>query len=197
MKWVVLDTETTGLDKKNDQICQLTYLILDKDFNIEQVKNFYLAVDKMDSKAEEVHGLSIKLLDKLSNGLRFEDISREIFKDLKGNGVICHNIPFDMELLQNKMFEVSEKAKLEHVKEFCSMKAYAPVLNLKRYNGELKNPRLGEVTDFLQIKKETAMELAKKHFNADNIGFHDSRYDTICTYLICKHLKEYKENKNK
>lgn len=45
-KFIIFDTETTGLKAETNQIAQLSYIIADNDLNILKSKNFYFKVKK-------------------------------------------------------------------------------------------------------------------------------------------------------
>ncbi len=77
MNIITFDTEATDLTP--GQICQLSYLMA-RDDRVTG-KNLFFAVDHMGEGAQEVHGLTMDMLEELSEGRRFEDHAKEIFDD--------------------------------------------------------------------------------------------------------------------
>lgn len=69
---VILDIETTGNDYLLDEICQLSYIVLDKDLNIIKNKNFFFMVDYIQYKSNKKK-LNIEELKKLSDNKTFKD----------------------------------------------------------------------------------------------------------------------------
>ena len=53
---------------------------------------------------------------------------------------------------------------------------------LKKSNGEIKNPKLSEVIDWLNISTEKIAETSEKLFEGSG-DYHDARFDTAATYL--------------
>ena len=64
MRIIVFDTEATSLTP--GQICQLSYLCVD-DGQVTG-KNYFFSVDEMSEGSQEVHGLSMDMLEELSGG---------------------------------------------------------------------------------------------------------------------------------
>ena len=95
------DTETTGLHP--GQICQLTYILQDK--NGVKAKNFFFSVDYVEFSAQMVHGFSKEKLFVLSNGKTFSDHFEEIKSDFESADlVVAHNVSFDFSFMR-KEFE--------------------------------------------------------------------------------------------
>ena len=73
MKYVIYDTETTGLNGF-DEVVQLAYIVLDENFFILDANNAYFyPTCRMNKKAESVNGLSLELLAELSGGATFDE----------------------------------------------------------------------------------------------------------------------------
>jgi DNA polymerase-3 subunit epsilon len=79
MRIIVFDTEATSLTP--GQICQLSYLCVD-DGQVTG-KNYFFSVDEMSEGSQEVHGLSMDMLEELSGGRYFEDDAQSIFDDFR------------------------------------------------------------------------------------------------------------------
>lgn len=179
MKLIVFDTEATDLVP--GQICQLSYLIVDK--GIITGKNMFFAVDEMSEGAQAVHGMSIEDLEELSGGERFADRAEEVFEDFcNADRLIGHNVSADDRYLRVEFERLGMK--LPKIKTFCTMNYFTCVVNLKRkFNtGRPKPPKLVELTQFYALSEEEIAEKAAQWFGGGGAA-HDARYDTAATYL--------------
>ncbi|WP_459202512.1 3'-5' exonuclease [Methanococcus sp. CF] len=179
--YVFLDTETTGLHP--GQIAQLSYLVTDEDLNLKKVFNQYYSVDHMSRSAAKVHGLTMDILDELSNGMTFEDTVDEVREDLEDSVIIGHNISFDIRFLKAEF----ERLGPEYIPKdkFCTMFHFTPICKLpgqKRY----KRPKLVELMEFLEQCPNEGLDFTKKVYGCSDVGFHDARYDTGILYLCYK-----------
>ena len=114
MKLIVFDTEATDLTP--GQICQLSYLMVDKGH--VQGKNMFFAVDEMSEGAQEVHGMSMEMLDELSGGERFEDRAEEIFQDFSScDMIVGHNVSADDRYIRVEFERLGMK--LKKLLTFC------------------------------------------------------------------------------
>ena len=193
MKYIFLDTETSGLDPYEDRICQLSYLITNEELDILDSKNFYFYLSEVDNGASRVHGLTPSVLRELSGGKVFKDFSQEIKKDLKDNTIICHNVDFDLSFLEQEFKRIGVECEL-YKDCFCTMGVYTDILKLPHPYYYYKFPKLEEVIDYLSISSQKIKDVINRSFGKSN-GFHDARYDVACTYLIYKAFvnKEYEE----
>lgn len=175
------DTETTGLYPGN--ICQLSYVMHDRAG--VRAKNFFFKVDYVESGAFAVHGLSVPLLQKLSNGMDFSCRIDEIEKDFSNADiVVAHNISFDNTFMRTE-FERLGRIYCPKA-EFCSMKKMTPVCMLPKSRGfGYKYPKLNELCAYFGIDEFEAKETTKDLFGTDST-FHDARFDTTCVYLAMK-----------
>lgn len=116
MVYLVFDTEATNLTP--GQICQLSYLMIEE--GVVRGKNMFFAVDDMSPGAEEVHGMSMDDLDRLSGGERFADRADEIFDDFaRADMLIGHNVSADIRYIRAE-FERLGMTPKKH-KTFCTM----------------------------------------------------------------------------
>lgn len=178
-KKVIIDTETTGLNPENDQIAQLSYIILDKHNNVIDSKNYYFQVDSMDENAEKIHGLSVSMLRELSLGKTFKDNIYEIYHDINSADlVISHNTNFDIEFIINEFKRAGKE--FDFKQSFFTMEHYTDILKIdNNYHYGYKCPRLEEVIDYLNISDKTIKKRTKRLFYKadDNLGYHDAMYD--------------------
>jgi len=179
--YVFLDTETTGLHP--GQIAQLSYIVTDEDLNIEKVFNQYYSVEHMSRGAARVHGLTKELLEKLSNGLIFDDTVDEVREDLEDSTIIGHNISFDIRFLKAEFERLGPEYSPKD--KFCTMFHFTNICKIpgaKRY----KRPKLVELMEFLKQCPYEGLEFTKNTYNCSDAGFHDARYDTGILYLCYK-----------
>lgn len=183
MKYVILDTETTGFNSWEEQIAQLSYIILNENYEIETSKNFFFTVDSMSPGAERVHGLSIKKLHELSNGKQFKDSANEIFNDISRSTIICHNVAFDIPFINEELSRVDLKSGISDT--ICTMNYYTDICKIPGYYGDYKWPKLTEVLDYKDIEYSYISEKTKDIFKLEyDCGAHDSRWDVAATYEI-------------
>ncbi len=182
MKLLIFDTETTSL--KPGHICQLSYILIDASSKPQKTigKNIFFAVDEMDPSAEAIHGFSLEKLYELSKGMYFEDLVEDFLNDFtEADFIIGHNVNFDIRFLRHELesmgFSYSPK------NTFCTMQYYINICRIQKMNGELKNPKLEEVINFLNISKESIVKKSDELFQGSG-GYHDARFDTTATYLL-------------
>jgi len=181
MKLLFFDTETTSI--KPGSICQLSYITVDAGVKpqITTGKNFFFTVDEMDPSAEEIHGFSLEKLYELSNGQYFEDLVPEFLEDFTNSDfLIGHNVNFDVRFLKHELLTLGEDFVPQNA--FCTMAYYRDICRIPKSNGEIKNPKLSEVIDWLNISTNKISETSEKLFKGSG-NYHDARFDTAATYL--------------
>lgn len=181
MKLLFFDTETTSI--KPGSICQLSYITVDASTKpqITTGKNFFFTVDEMDPSAQEIHGFSLEKLYDLSDGQYFEDLFLDFIQDFKeADFLIGHNVNFDVRFLKHELSMLGEDIIPKNI--FCTMAYYRDICRIPKANGEIKNPKLSEVIDFLNITENQISETSQKLFQGSG-NYHDARFDTAATYL--------------
>ncbi len=176
---IVFDTEATDLTP--GQICQISYLIVEKDSVVG--KNFFFAVDDMSEAAQEVHGMSREQVEALSGGERFEDRAEELFRDFSdADMLIGHNVAADDRYIRVEFDRLGMK--LKRISTFCTMNFFTSDANLKRKvnTGRPKPPKLSELAEYFALTEEIISEKAAEWFGGGGQA-HDARYDTAATYL--------------
>jgi DNA polymerase III epsilon subunit-like protein len=189
MKTMILDTETTGFQP--GQICQLTYAIVDEAKNFEVIKAFnkFFPVEKVDSGAEAVHGLSVEKCLELSEGKPFAESADEILEDLRSvERIVIHNQKFDVRFMDAELARVEKPFNFAPV-SFCTMEHYTPICKLPGKNGSgYKWPKLSEVLTMQGAADDVVLEKAKDLFGCEDIGFHDSRFDVSGLMIIYQNI---------
>lgn len=185
MKLIFFDTETTGLYPGN--ICQLAYII--RQDNSVEGKNYYFKVDSIEPGAQQIHGLTVELLDKLSGHKRFADSAVHILKDFQeADMCIAHHFKFDEKFIK------AEFRRSNHVfsvrNSFCTMEHFTPICKLKGRRGGYKYPRLEELAACLGLEKKRIRRYTGEIFDVAESAYHDARFDTVTTYLCCMKAAE-------
>jgi DNA polymerase-3 subunit epsilon len=179
MKNMVLDTETTGFVP--GQICQLSYIIFDKDKVIKAFNSFF-KVESVDEGAQKVHGLSVErlLMESIFNE-KLEEIKQDIETVDK---IYIHNSAFDVKFMEASGMPIPKQ------KEFCTMLHHVDICKLPGKYGKNKWPKLSETMEHYNILPETMLEETKNIFQCEDSGFHDSRYDVTCLMEIVRRMED-------
>ncbi len=187
MKLLFFDTETTSIKPGN--ICQLSYIVVDASTKPQKTtgKNFFFTVDTMDEGAQAIHGFSLEKLYELSDGNEFIEFVHEFMPDFfDADFIIGHNVQFDIKFLKHELQQLWEAGLIDTTWEpkntFCTMAYYKPICNILNPSGLVKNPKLSEVIDFLEITEEQISNKANELFEGSG-NYHDARFDTAATYL--------------
>ena len=102
MRYIILDTETTGLDpKQGHRIIEIAAVeVVDRHLTGKSL-HFYVNPEReIDVGATDVHGLT---WDTLREKPRFGDIAREFMDFTAGARWIIHNAPFDLAFLDEEL----------------------------------------------------------------------------------------------
>ena len=104
MKIIILDTETTG-NKEEDRICQLSYLVINENLEIEEIYN-ELVKPPVDIKFEAmaVHHITPEMVENKPK-LKFTKAFKRL-KELNSpeNLIVIHNSKFDLDMLKKEDF---------------------------------------------------------------------------------------------
>lgn len=194
MNILIFDTETTGLYTCENQIAQLSYVVVDENYNIDIAKNFYFAVEDVEEGASEVTGLTKEILEELSEGKKFEDYAEEIYQDfLKSDVLVAHNLSFDLGFIKMEFERLGYDADalVEGKERRCTMYRYTDILQIPHYYYGYKFPKLEEVVNYLGVSPVILEEKTMDIFNVkDEVGYHDSRYDVVSTMYIYENLNK-------
>ena len=107
-KFIILDTETTGLEvQQGHRIIEIGAVLLNDRKKSEEHFHTYLNPSRLiDEEASKVHGIMNEdLLDKPY----FEDIAEEFLEFVDGSTLVIHNAAFDVGFLNNELKLASSK----------------------------------------------------------------------------------------
>ena len=115
MRWIILDTETTGLDPAyGHRIVEIGAIeVLNRGITGRDFHTYLNPGRDSDAGALEVHGLTT---DFLSTKPRFEEQVDEFLAFIEGAELIIHNAPFDLKFLNAELKRIDR----EPVTNFCS-----------------------------------------------------------------------------
>jgi DNA polymerase-3 subunit epsilon len=115
MRYIILDTETTGLDpKQGHRIIEIAAVeIVDRRLTGRSI-HFYVNPEReIDVGATDVHGLTWEMLRERP---RFCDVARELIEFAGGARWIIHNAPFDLAFLDEEL----KRLGLQPTAEVCA-----------------------------------------------------------------------------
>mgnify|MGYP001174955469 FL=1 len=101
-KYIILDTETTGLEvKQGHRVIEIGAVLLNDRKKSEEHFHSYINPSRLiDEEASKVHGITNSdLEDKPS----FDDIAEEFLEFVDGATLVIHNAPFDVGFLNNEL----------------------------------------------------------------------------------------------
>lgn len=158
--YMVIDTETTGLNIRQDEIIQLAYIIYDKDRN--KVKKFNKFIkpkfNLITKDSKNVHKISNEIL--LNEGNDFCEIVEELLNDMNSCKVIIgHNIDFDINIIKNNVnrYNIKMDDIFDDNKEIiCTMKLYGKRISLGKLYWKLFNNRITNAHNALSDVKYCA-----------------------------------------
>lgn len=192
---VIFDVETTGLNCHEEQIAQLSYVIINNEYNIKNAKNFYFSVDYMSDGARAVNGLDEDILNELSGGKKFKDFANEIYQDfINADVLIAHNLDFDLKFLEEEFERLNYNIDTfnRDKKYYCTMQSYTMFMQIPHFYYGFKYPRLDEVMEYLNIKNIDIEDKTKEVFECIGNSYHDSRFDVIATLFAYQSVKKIK-----
>ncbi len=115
MRWIILDTETTGLDPAyGHRIIEIGAIeVVNRGITGRDFHTYLNPGRDSDAGALEVHGLTS---DFLSDKPRFEEQVGELLAFIEGAELIIHNAPFDLKFLNAELSRLGR----EPVTNFCA-----------------------------------------------------------------------------
>jgi len=104
MKIILLDTETTGMLEK-DRICQLGYLVLNEDLEIEEIHNdLCLPPLALSYEAMAIHHITPEMLEAKPACVQTKAYQRLLELNTPHNLIVIHNAAFDLAMLLKEDF---------------------------------------------------------------------------------------------
>tara|TARA_B100000941_G_scaffold58976_1_gene38619 strand:- start:837 stop:1553 length:717 start_codon:yes stop_codon:yes gene_type:complete len=106
-KFIVLDTETTGLEvEQGHRVIEIGAVLVEDRKKTNESFHVYLNPERpIDDEAQKVHGISN---EQLKDEPKFFEIADEFLKFIENATLIIHNAPFDLGFLNNELKLASE-----------------------------------------------------------------------------------------
>ena len=117
-KFIILDTETTGLEvQQGHRIIEIGAVLLNDRKKSEEHFHTYLNPSRLiDEEASKVHGIMNEdLLDKPY----FEEVAEEFLEFIDGSTLVIHNAAFDVGFINNELKLASSKYPM--LEEICEI----------------------------------------------------------------------------
>jgi DNA polymerase-3 subunit epsilon len=117
-KFIILDTETTGLEvHQGHRIIEIGAVLLNDRKKSEEHFHTYLNPSRLiDEEASKVHGI---MNEDLSDKPYFEEIAEEFLEFVDGSTLVIHNAAFDVGFLNNELKLASSKYPM--LEEICQI----------------------------------------------------------------------------
>ena len=210
MVYVVLDTETTGLDE-NSSVIQLAYFVLNDKFELIDVKNYFCYSDKpLTPEIEELTGITNDKLKVWSKGYYLEEylLDDPIFRNTSDVVFVGHNIKFDTGVINQtlkfrKIEPIDFGRRTKKIPsnlngkpvQVCTAECLSSVLGFQHYiklqqmfNLAFYNKNSDKIDkDVFYDKVLKSLDVIVKKFNVDitgDLGFHNALFDVYITFLI-------------
>lgn len=116
-KFIILDTETTGLEvHQGHRVIEIGAVLLnDRKKSTDHFHTYLNPARLIDEEASKVHGITNEDLD---DQPPFEEIAEEFLEFIEGSTLVIHNAAFDVGFLNNELQLASSKyPKLEEICE--------------------------------------------------------------------------------
>lgn len=134
LNFTVLDTETTGLDiKKDDIVSYGSIKVVGSRVMVNTTEEYYLKSDKLDKEAIKVHGL-MGTREVISS----EEFCRSFLASLGNSIVVGHHVGFDVAMLEKTTSLFGLRKILNPVLDTRSLAIRLEIG--KNYNSRLINP---------------------------------------------------------
>ena len=201
MKYLIMDTETTGLGSR-DEVIQFSGILVNEEFKMSKLYNWYCETSvPITKEAAATHGLNANLLHVLSHGYTFEDnwLTMEELLNTPDITFIGWNVSFDIRLInqtlalnglntfdfgtKRKSLKYSNNRNVFDLMHFVAESMYGRArvaLATATADTFVKNKDNRGIIDV----DEKFKIFAKATKNDPELSYHNSLYDTFVTYLL-------------
>lgn len=127
-RFVVLDTETTGLSSKTERVIEIGVIEFDPETGLlgERFHTYLNPPRDIDPKAFEAHGITKNFL---KGKPQFTEVASALIAFLKGATVVAHNAPFDVRFMNMEFRLAGLPALEEFVPKVICTKSLAQKMN--------------------------------------------------------------------
>ena len=187
-RFIVFDTETTGLDTQKDRILSIGAIsVIGNTMDVADSLDLYVKQDKFNSKTVKIHGLL-----KEGNILKIkeEEAVIQFLLYIKNSVLIAHHASFDISMinnalkrlqlpkLKNKFLDTGiliKKTKFhQRSKKDYSLDSLCDILNIKMHD---RHTAAGDayITGLIFLKILSSLKKDKPNFRLDQLFFNSSR----------------------
>ena len=133
-KYIILDTETTGLHvKEGHRVIEIGAVLLNDRQKSEDHFHTYLNPMRLiDDEATQVHGITN---EDLNDKPLFEEIAEEFLEFVDGSTLVIHNAQFDVGFLDNEL----NNSKLSDIHEFGGRENWLVTAYVRDNDSKLAN----------------------------------------------------------
>ena len=117
-KYIVLDTETTGLEyKQGHRVIEIGAVLMnDRKKSTDHFHSYLNPSRLIDEEASKVHGITNQDLE---DKPAFDEIAEEFINFIDGSTLVIHNAPFDLGFLNNELMMASTS--YPKIEEICDV----------------------------------------------------------------------------
>lgn len=193
-KYLLFDTETTGLPRKRDAlpedldnwpyIVEIAWFLIDEDgLMIDGCHHIIKQNVSIPKDVTDIHHITTQ--DMLLKGEPPQEIYSSFIESVnKAEYVIAHNLDFDLPIIECELLRNGFDKILFSKKKFCTMKAGRDFCTVYDKAGRIKNPKLVELFGELYFQNP--------YLKVE--GTHNALADTNMLYRCFMKMKELKPN---
>lgn len=137
----VIDTETTGLSARNNNIIEIGIVVVDK---LKIANKYHSMINPGRYIPANITMITGITTEDVKDAPFFEDIASDISEFINGKVIVAHNLSFDKSFLRKEF--LSTENILPNVPELCTVKLARKIFP------ELSSKSLGSVTRHLNLK---------------------------------------------
>ena len=193
-KYIILDTETDGLNTHTCNMLSVGAFILTSDdkgkvLNIQHKERYFATSEEVPADAAVVNHLSKKIVNELAKGEFIEDCYDDIkcIFDAPEATVLGWNLPFDTAVIRQNLSRNGLPAP-KWDRELDVMQLARPLLAHTGYAKKSRVKLIKAVDEILHIQHHLTDEQIENAFKKitkkEVIGYHDASYDAYVTTLI-------------
>lgn len=188
IRFIVFDTETTGLNTKNDRILSIGAIsIIGNMMDVADSLDIYVKQDKFNSKTVEIHGL---LKEGNIQKIEEKEAVIQFLQYIKSSVIIAHHANFDITMinnalkrmqlpkLKNKFLDTSSLIKktkfYDPFKKHYSLDSLCEIFHIDMHD---RHTAAGDayITGLIFLKILSALKKDKPNFTLDQLFFNSSR----------------------
>ncbi|MGX7583075.1 exonuclease domain-containing protein [Candidatus Vidania fulgoroideorum] len=143
-RFIVLDTETTGLSiKKGNRIIEIAIIeIINSEITGKEFHSYFYVKKKISKKSYKIHKINNSFL---KNKKKFSEKYKEMNKFMGNSIIIAHNAKFDSKFIKNEIKLIKKKKKMVFVD---TLKIFRKIFPGKKNNLENISKRFGFKINF-------------------------------------------------